>query len=401
MSVLFAIFLWWTVVNIDDPVAEKRFVKEVEVTNTEVITNMGKSYHIVDDTKTVVVAVKARRKILSEIKVGDIKVTADLRELQGTSVPIRVEITGFEGSYEEVTTNPRNIQVETEDTQKKTFPITVAATGTVREGYMIGSMVAEPKTIDISGPKSSIGRISKVVAKVDVSELTFDTTQKAELIYYDSAENIIDKSLLSTNCDRNGVQVKVELWKIKQAELKFDTSKIIPAQGYVFDGIEVEPQYIKVAAPEEILDTFKYIEIPAEALSKDGIRENEEVIVDVEAYLPEGVVLADEDTGSVVITIKLEKNGTKTLQLPVRSVKITGLSENFEMEYGPEQEVSLQFEGPNEVLQELTGESISATIDLSEFKEEGTYDVPVTVTGVPRQCTYLSGATVQIILTKK
>ncbi len=401
MSVLFAILLWWTVVNIDDPVSEKRYVKEVTVTNTDVITNQGKSYQIIDDTQKVVVTVKARRKVLSEIKVGDIRVTADLRELQGTSVPIRVVIEGFEGSYEEVMTNPRNIQVKTEDTQKKTFPITVTSVGHVREGYIIGSMVSEPKMIDISGPQSSIGRISKVVAKVDVSELSYNTTQRAELIFYDAADNKIDRSLLSTNCDRNGVLVRVELWKTKLVELEFDTSAIVPAYGYHYEGIEAEPKAIKVAALPEIIEKLNKIKIPAQVLEKQAISENEEVIVEVEKYLPEGVVLVDEDAGSVVVTIKLEKNGMKTLQLPVRSVKIEGLSNEFEMEYGPEQEVKLRFEGPNDILKNISSESVSAVVDLSNYVEEGVFEVPVQVQNVPGQCTYLNGATIQIILTKK
>lgn len=401
MSVLFAILLWWTVVNIDDPVSEKRYVKEVTVTNADVITNQGKSYQIIDDTQKVVVTVKARRKVLSEIKVGDIRVTADLRELQGTSVPIRVVIEGFEGSYEEVMTNPRNIQVKTEETQKKTFPITVTSVGHVREGYVIGSMDSEPKMIDISGPKSAIGRISKVVAKVDVSELSYNTTQRAELIFYDIADNKIDRSLLSTNCDRNGVLVRVELWKIKSVELEFDTSAIVPAHGYHYEGIEMEPKTIKVAAPSELIEKISKIRIPAQALEKQALSENEEVIVDVGKYLPEGVVLADEDAGSVVVTIKLEKNGMKTLQLPVRSVKIEALSNEFEMEYGPEQEVRLRFEGPNDILKNISSESVSAVVDLSNYVEEGVYEVPVEVQNVPKQCTYLNGATIQIILTKK
>lgn len=123
LAVLFAIFLWWIVVNIDDPIDSKTFTVDVAVTNPEVITNAGKSYQIVDSTKSVTVTVKARRKVLDEIKKSYIVATADLREMQDTSVPIRVSITGFEGEYESVSANPQNIQVSVENTQKKTFPI--------------------------------------------------------------------------------------------------------------------------------------------------------------------------------------------------------------------------------------------------------------------------------------
>ena len=403
MAVLFAVFLWWTVVNIDDPIDMGKFQVDVLVTNPEVVTNEGKSYQIIDGTKSITVSVRARRKVLSEIKASDIIATADFRELQGTSVPIRIKINGFEGKYDEATANPRNLQIQTEITETKTFPINVATIGEVRDGYILDktNTIAKPKSIEISGPKSSLGRIHRVAAKVDISELSADTTLQAEVIYYDSADNIIDKTLLSSNCDKNGVSVDVKLLITKQVPVKFDTSLIVPGEGYVFDGIEVEPQNIEVAGKAEVLSSLVQIEVPAEALKRDGITANEEVVVEMASYLPEGVVLADEVTGSVLVRILMEKAGTKTLALPVRSVKVNNASEEFELTYAGEQTVNLQFEGSKDVLQTLTSEVIIATIDLSQYKEEGTYDVPVQVIELPEQCTYLGEATVQITLKKK
>lgn len=403
MAVLFAVFLWWTVVNIDDPIDMGKFQVDVLVTNPEVVTNEGKSYQIIDGTKNITVSVRARRKVLSQIKASDIIATADFRELQGTSVPIRIKINGFEGKYDDATANPRNLQIQTEITETKTFPINVATIGEVRDGYILDktNTIAKPKSIEISGPKSSLGRIHRVVAKVDISELAADTTLQAEVIYYDSADNIIDKTLLSSNCDKNGVSVDVKLLITKQVPVKFDTSLIVPGEGYVFDGIEVEPQTIEIAGKAEILSSLVQIEVGAEALKRDGITANEEVVVEMASYLPEGVVLADEATGSVLVRILMEKAGTKTLALPVRSVKVNNASEEFELTYVGEQTVNLQFEGPKDVLQALTSEVIIATIDLSQYTEEGTYDVPVQVIELPEQCTYLGEATVQITLKKK
>ena len=407
MAVLFAVLLWWTVVNIDDPIDTGKFQVEVLITNPEVVTNEGKSYQIVDGTKTVVVSVRARRKVLSQIKASDIIATADFRELQGTSVPIRVKINGFEGKYDEAAANPRNLQIQTEITETKTFPINVATIGEVRDGYILDktNTVAKPKSIEISGPKSSLGRINRVVAKVDISELAADTTLQAELIYYDSADNIIDKTMLSSTCDKNGVSVDVKLLVTKQVPVQFDTSLIVPGEGYVFDGIEVEPQTIEIAGKAEVLNAFTQISVGAEALKRDGITANEEVVVEIASYLPKDIVLADEAAGSVVVRIMMEKAGAKTVVLPVRSVKVNNASEEFEITYAGEQTVNLQFVGPNDVLQTLTKDTISevilATIDLSQYTEEGTYDVPVQVIDLPEQCTYVGGATVQITLKKK
>ena len=170
VSVLFATFLWWAVVNIDDPIDIKRINVNVKITNADVITNAGKSYQILDDTQSVTITIKARRKVLSQISHKDIEATADLREMQDTSVPIRIKIKGFEGEYEDINANPRNIQVKVENTVKKTFPIVAVAVGSPRAGHMLGALTVVPQTVDISGPESTIKKISKVVAKVDISD---------------------------------------------------------------------------------------------------------------------------------------------------------------------------------------------------------------------------------------
>ena len=403
MAVLFAVFLWWTVVNIDDPVQSQTYQVEVQIKNPQVVTNAGKSYQIDDSLKTVKVTVKARRKVLDEIKASDITATADLLEMETVSciVQIRIEIKGFD--YEEATANPRNIQITTEDTDKRTFPIQVATTGSVQDGYILDkeNTAAVPQSIAISGPKSSLGRITRVVAKVDVSELSADSQLQAEVIYYDSADNIVPKDSLSSNCDKNGVMVDVKLLKTKEVEIRFDTSEIIVADGYLFKELEVEPQKITIAGTIDKLATVTNIMVGSEALKQDNISSNVETVINIEEYLPDGIQLADEDSGNIVVRILLEEAGTKTILLPVRSIKVNGTPEGFDVTYGPEQEVSLKFSGPTEVLESLTSEKIIASINLAEYTKEGTYDIPVQIIDAPEQCEYIGDATVQITFTKQ
>lgn len=401
VAIIFAVLLWWVVVNIDDPIDVKQYYVDVAVTNPEVVTNAGKSYQILDDTKTITVTVKARRKVLDEIKSSYIIATADLREMQDSSVPIRIKVLGFEGNYESVTAYPQNIQVSVENTMKKTFPITTVANGTPRDGYVVGSMTASPKTVDISGPESAVSKISKVVARVDVAEMSVDTTIETELIYYDAADNRLDKSLLSSNCDKNGVSVFVDIWHTKKVNLQFDTSNIQTANGYVFTGIEVEPQTIRVAGTTEQLNELSQLTIVAEELNKNELSANEEVIIDITKHLPQGIIMADSDESNVVVRILVEKAGTKSILLPVGSIQIENAPTKLNLEKGPEQEVELQFSGTKEALESLSSDKITATVDLSEYTEAGTYTVRVTVSELPAGCTYIGEATIQIILSKK
>ena len=400
VSLLFAVMLWWTVMNIDDPIDTKSFRTEVQILHPEVITDNGYSYRIEDEMTTVEVKVKARSKVLSKIRSSNIVATADLREMQDTTVPIRVSINGFENMYEEATAIPRNIQVETEKTETKSFPITPSYTGTVNDGCVLGRVTVQPQSIEVSGPLSVLGRIAKVAAKVNISGMYDDANLDAEIIYYDSANNILDRSLLSSNRDESGVQVHVEIWKTKEVEVKFDTSAIVPGDGYFFEKIEVEPDTVLIAGDEDDLDNINTIEVPKEVLERQGITESEEIVVDISEYLPKDTKLANTEAANVVVTIFLEKAGTKTIPAPVRSVRIDNLAEGMNLEFGPDQSINLVFEGSSAALGELTYDKVLAVLDLTEYTEEGTFQVPVDVVECPQDCSYIGHDTIEIILTK-
>lgn len=407
VSVLFATFLWWAVVNIDDPIDIKRINVNVKITNADVITNAGKSYQILDDTQSVTITIKARRKVLSQISHKDIEATADLREMQDTSVPIRIKIKGFEGEYEDINANPRNIQVKVENTVKKTFPIVAVAVGSPRAGHMLGALTVVPQTVDISGPESTIKKISKVVAKVDISEIrdqngsSQDAAIKTTLLYYDETGKLIDKTLLTSSCDKNGVTVNVDMWKTKKIRLDFDTSAIIPAKGYAFAGLEVEPQFIEVSASTEKLENITALNITAEVLAMQDVFMNHELIVDITDYLPAGVLLADEDASHIAVRVLIVKSGTKTIEFPIGAIEIMN-SGNFKVEYQPELvQVELTFTGTKEALSELTQDDISVLVDLQEYTEPGTYLVTLQVKDVPENCQYDSEVKIELTLSNK
>ena len=401
IALLFSAFLWLIVMNISRPIVTKTFYPEITVANPEVVTEHGQTFKIADDVKQIAVTVKAERSIMEKIKTEDIKAVADLKEEQSGSVPVRITIEGF-GDYKEALPNPRNIQIVKENIENKTFPVTAIATGDLQSGYVIGELEAEPQSIDISGPKSSLGRISKVVARVDVSGLSEDTTLKAdELIYYDSADNVIDKSLLSSDVDSSGVNIKVHLLETKEVELKFDQSEIGTESGYAVSGLQIEPQRITIMGNREDVEKIDDIEVASSALKQENLTETTKVVVNITDYLPDGISLADSSAGSVVVNILVEKEGIKNIAIPVRSIAVNNLPEGMELSYGPEQNVELQFEGLDEALENMSAEKIAASIDLKSYSEEGTYDVPVTIASLPEGCSFVGGATIQVILTKK
>lgn len=397
-----AALLWLIVVNVDDPVdtATYRDVP-VSVTYEEVVTNAGKTYQIVDDTQTVSVVVSARRSVLSRISADDITAVADMREMELMSlVPVTVTVEGYEGRYQSAEADPKNIQVKIEDQTKNTFPLTVMTTGTLRDGYILGEVKTNPETITIRGSESLVGSIDKAEARVDVSGLSKDTELAAELLLYDAEGNVIDQTLLTNNLGEEGVSVSIQVLGTKSLPLEFETPDV-PEEGYVCSGLTSEPEQAEVCGTKEVLESLDHIRIPAQALETefDGSTGMQEIVVDVTRYLPEGVRLVDETANNVIVTLSIEQEGTRTVEFPVENIVVNNLSDQFRVSYGEVEDLHLRFTGSQEILENLDIHN-AVSIDLQNYTEEGSYEVPVSVT-VPDSVSLTEQPRITVILTEK
>ena len=398
LAFLIAGLLWLTVVNIDNPITDQTYKNiPVSVINAEVLASeeTPKTYQIVDDTQTVDVTVKAKRSVLSKIEAKDIVAVADMKELTlNTQIPIQVTVKGNE--YKEAYSNPRNLQIKLEDEETKKFPIVPKTTGTVRDGYVLGSVTAVPEQVSIRGPKSVVETISKVEAKVNVSGLSQDMLMKSELKLYDQDNEEIDQTLLSNNLGTEGVSINIELFRTKKIPLEFDTSQIQAADGYEFSKITYEPQEISISGEQRALRKVDKIEIPASALEMNDIKEKTEKVVDISSYLPEEIELADENAGSVVVTVFVEKDGAKTFEITPGAITVDNLTKGLVLDYKTADALEVQVRGPKDALEGIKiNECVS--IDLKAYVEPGIYDVPVTVK-LPEHCTLEKPVTVSIEL---
>ncbi len=401
LAFLFAFLLWLIVVNIDNPVMSKTFSGiPVIVEHSEILTEQKKTYQIVDDTQNVSVTVSAKRRTLSKIKAEDIIVTADIKEMYlDSQIPLEAVVIGYEGSYESAWTSPRNLQIQIEENISRTSNITPMATGEVRDGFVLGNLQTEPETVTINGPESLVNRISKVVAEVDVSGLGEDATLPSQLVFYDEDNNVIDQSRLANNLGNFGVNVAVTLYKTRMVPIHVDTSLIAVKEGYSISSVKLAPQEIEITGQDEALDAADSIEIPAEEFGGEIVNSRTDFTLDLTEYLPDGIQLADSMANSMIVTIAIERDGTKNFELPIGSITVINLDDDLRMSYAETDDLEVHVKGTKESLDSLNIERI-AGIDLKGYKKAGTYTVPVQIE-LPADCSLEGDVTVEIILEKK
>lgn len=404
LAFIFAFMLWLLVVNIDDPVDTKTFDDiPVSIEYTEVVTQDQRSYQVLDGTDTVSVTVSATRSVLEKISAENIVATADMRELYLESqIPIEITIPGYE--FETATASPRNVQVKIEQNKSDTFPITVTTTGTVRDGYVLGNVQADPERVTVNGPESVIDQISKVVAEVNVSGLSSDSSIDAVLTYYDEDNNEISAEQLANNLGTTGVKVNVTLYHTARIPVTVDTSEVTAADGYSISEVTWTPEEIQLAGEEEVLDALEEIRIPADAIDITSISQRTEKTVDITPYLPEGTRLVDENGNNILVTARVAREGTKSFDIPVGSITVNNLDDALTVSgYGSGDDLEVHIGGPQEQLNILELSDLAVSIDLKNCTEAGEYEVPVTITlpsDVP-DCTVETSVTVKVTLEKR
>ena len=398
MAFIFSVFLWLIVVNIDNPVSNVTFNNiPVTIVNDDIITSSGEVYQVVGD-QTVSVVVSANRKVRQSLSADDIIATADIKEMDTNTglVPIKISIPDYR--YESAEAVPKNLQIQREKSGKKVLALTVRTEGEERDGYKVGRMTVNPENITITGAQSILDQIDQAVAVVDINGISEDEVRPAELYLFDADNNTINQNQLENNLGEEGINVSIEVLKIKTVQVTAEASGT-PAEGYRYTGCTVEPENIQICGKSDVIEDINEIEIPASAININGVQSDVEETVNITSYLPEGVSLVDENSGNIKITAAIEQEGTRTIDFMVSSIIINNLSDDLTVSYEPDAEITLTFSGEQSRLEALDI-SNAVSVDMKSYTQPGTYNVPVNIV-LPDGITLTSEVTVRLTLEKK
>lgn len=402
IAFIFAVFLWFIVVNLDNPVGSSTFRDiPVQILNEDIIKSAGEVYQVEGD-QTVTVVVYATREVRQKLTSDNIVATADIKQIDSTGrlVPIEVSISGFSGENITAEAVPRNLTIQREKSGKKVLPLTVDTDGIgLADGYMLGDATVKPDQVTITGAESVLAQVDRAVAQTgDVDGISEDTVLSANLVLYDANGNELNQSQIENNLGKNGLSVSVEVHRVKSIPVVFDVTGA-PAEGYKYTGCTSTPESVQVCGKSEDIDKMSEIDVPASLIDISGVSESVEMTVDIKPYLPEEVELVDENSANVTVTVKIEEEGTLSIDFMVSSIKLNNLAENLQVSYEPDAEITLRFTGDEDLLDTLDI-SNAVSVDLGDYDEPGTYDVPVRV-NLPAGISLDGQVSVRLILEEK
>ncbi len=393
LSAVCAIIIWIIIVNVYDPSTSVTVSGvEVQLVNTESLTEKEYAYDVVDGSK-ISVYISGPRSIVTDIKAKDIVATADLSNVTVFSdyvdIDVKVVKDGVSASSIEIAPKTTAIRLKIENRVTKTFNIDTELVGTPADGYVIGGQQISPSSVKVTGTSSVVDSISSVKVLYDVSGATMNISDAAPIKLYDSqgTEIVDDRIELS----KTAVDIKVNVLMTKTVPVTYKT-KGTPADGYGVSGIDQAVTEAVIAGTEDALRDVNSIDVPDSAIDVSGLNADKIFHVRLSSYLPGNITVMSE--GVVNVTVRIYPVSERDISVPVTGIVLSNLPQGYNISFGDVTAVNITVTGEQSVLTALTVTGIIPTIDLSGIKEgDNTLRLKVTL---PANCTLKQNYTVNV-----
>lgn len=375
ISLLIALMVWLTIVNIEDPTISKNISGiAVEVINENAISEAGKCY-VLGDTETVSIRVRGPKSVIDKVKETDFKAVADLSKYSITNaVPVEVKFSSnreFNAEPEIIYGETSSINIELDDFVTDSFKVGITTKGTVSDGYYISKddISLNEKEIKISGPESLMKQVSNVSVEVDVSDIKEETTVLAVVKAYDAYGGLIESERMVFNKDTVTVTVRPLIEK----EIPIKVVTVGKAkEHYRENNIKSTVETIKVAGTKDSVDAMGIISLQVDI---DGKSKKFKKKFDLTKYISSTVKLTTKESEATV-TVEFEKSMKKTIKFKANKIKFINVQTGLLNKFDKKKTLSITITGLEKDVKNLTYEEMVPYIDMKDLNV-GTHKVKV------------------------
>ena len=326
LSVIIAVFLWFMVINIENPVEYRVFSSSINIENSDLLSSAGKTITNMDSLEGTRVAVRLRgeRMVLDKIQQArSLSAYIDISEIDiysasgDITLPIRLR-TGLTGgdtvSIEYI--SPSTFTVNIDESMSKTFDVTVQYSGNAG-GATVSEKTIDPQKVTVTGARGVIESIESVKAMITLDSPYDGQTVPARINAYDAGGNVVGNVSLSS--DTAVVTLNVET--TKRVPIQVSTSGE-PARGCSVSDISVEPDSITLVGSEEDLADIMYITLPD--IDVDEISLSFTTIYDITPYIPRNVTLSEGSQSIVRVNVEITGQEENVVSFSSDDIQIEG-----------------------------------------------------------------------------
>ena len=172
-SIFIAVLIWFLVLDQDNPFEEKTIAVPLS-SNIEVLEANNLQIVGTQLPSSIDVKIKGRRDKISSVTSNDFKAVIDLSGVTDSGTRrIDIGIPQYIGDQDIMISsiNPSFVTLNFEKVVGKQYPVNVEYTGALPAGYELVNLKVEPNNVILEEKESSISKVSKVVAQINLSDI--------------------------------------------------------------------------------------------------------------------------------------------------------------------------------------------------------------------------------------
>lgn len=368
ICVLLSIGLWIYVTNVENKIRTTEISKiPVELVNLDALTS-SKLALSPDQELYATLKVEGNNNDINKIKKSDFKLQVDLSEYAWKKGANKVPITIVDSpiSVSIRNTNTLTIQLNIEDMVEKTLPVISNIKVTTKQGYFASEPIISPEEVKVSGAESSINKVSKLVVIDNKEGASEDIVGDYEIKPVDDS----GEKVLGVTLSQETAKVEISISKGKSVKVSVETTGTLQT-GVKLRSLESSRNTVEILGPKEILDRIG--EVKTTPIDLSSITSSQEV--NLKIILPEGVMVAQGDD---MLSVKVNLAGMITKDF---SIKYSLSGANQGLKITPSKDlIKVTIKGYEDEISSVIADNLQASIDLSSYKEEGTFEVTPEVT---------------------
>lgn len=382
VSFLAALLTWSILVASDGTLTREKSMTNVPVSISGESALRARGYIVMDDMKEMLSGVKINVEVTqsnySRVTASSFNPHIDLSDVTGAGEN-ELEISFGSTIYGRVLScDPKSITVNVERYVTRRVPVLLMTSGELAPGLYLSSAKTDPSSLAVSGPQSLVSSIARVVARMDLSQLSAERMSDRIAVPIElqtiSGEVVASDKVQATNQSViiDTVAVEIELLPVKEVPLALDTFVTgKPAEGYELYDVEAAQSSLTLAAQMDVLDALEFLttDNPLDITDAD-----QDVLGTVRLKRPTGV-----ESGlpyDVTVTAKIrEKEIDRTFNSV--DVEIVGVDETMSASLNRKQ-LTVQLTGGYGFISALTKADIRLFVDAAGL-EAGTHTLPVQI----------------------
>lgn len=297
LSVLIAFLIWSYVKSDIDPTKERTFRDvEVRLENVQDLQRSDLMVLPISDQK-LSVTVSGRLSNMKNARKEGIVAKVNLKDLGEGEHAVPIIVTSIDSGISIEHFEPQSLPVVIDRKESQEMTTNIVLEGQLENSYVLGK-VKDHEKVRVTGPKTMIDNITKLVAKVDITGLQRSTVMSVKVLPLNSSNQVVDLVTI----EPANIDVEVPIFETETVPIKLNLHGVLPA-GVQSGNFAVQPNSVTIRGNSAVIDRIH--EITTEPVPiENALKGNQEV----KLILPEGVSLVDPDVKYFVDKVETPSN---------------------------------------------------------------------------------------------